>query len=162
MKIMKKLWVLAIIFLMGFFVNSCGDDEENPTCYEACTEIQKNHLGINENCGHNGKTIQGMCECIEQTDTLHGVIIRKQNGISIANMDSTVLKINNAYENLYTMPGAQSGFKAKAGIMEIHIIPSNSVDINTQDMIALVGVNAPQMDVNGIIMGVAQIPIIQP
>ena len=60
---MKRNWLfLVIILLIGLIVNSCGDDEK-PTCAEACPESQRDHLGINENCNHNGKTIQGSCEC---------------------------------------------------------------------------------------------------
>jgi len=59
----RNLLILVIILLIGFIVNSCSD-EEKPTCAEACPESQHDHLGINENCNHNGKTIQGSCECM--------------------------------------------------------------------------------------------------
>jgi len=59
----RNLLILVIVFFICLVVNSCGGDDEKPTCAEACPESQRDHLGINENCNHNGKTIQGLCEC---------------------------------------------------------------------------------------------------
>ena len=59
----RNLLILLIVLFICLVVNSCGGDEEKPTCAEACPESQRNHLGIDENCNHNGKTIQGSCEC---------------------------------------------------------------------------------------------------
>jgi len=104
MKIKKKLWILTIILLISIVANSCGDDEEQskPTCSEACPEIQRDHLGINENCNHNGKIINGICECTEQIiklqDEYININILKQAGVSVIQMNTAIVAINSVYD----------------------------------------------------------------
>jgi len=49
----RNLLILVIIFLIGFIVNSCGDEEkEPPVCNLGA------HLGIDETCNGNNCTLQ--------------------------------------------------------------------------------------------------------
>ena len=83
----RNLLILAIILLIGLIVNSCGGDDEKTTCAEACPESQRDHLGINEYCNHNDKTIQGLCECtlkVYDNISTSNIPIYRESGVSNA------------------------------------------------------------------------------
>jgi len=151
MKNWKNYGIISfLIFLMlSFILNSCEDEK-------SCDCIVKEHLGINENCC-NGKN----CNCSEQIDYIVGIKIRKFAGISLKDMEEIVQKINLAYQNISVTPGAQEALAEKVGLYEIHIVPENTIpyDVDIQGFTVIIGINARQMDINGILMGLAFIPI---
>jgi len=132
----RNLLILAIILFIGLIVNSCGGDEEQPklTCSEACTESQDNHLGRNDNgtlatCDHNDKTIQGECDCIEQTAVIAGTVIQisKAAAVSVAQMDAAVIKINEAYKDGLA-GGEKTTFQAK--VSKVHVISGSAASFS--------------------------------
>jgi len=128
----KRKWlVLAIIIFIMVIVNSCDGNEEQtkPTCTEACPEIQRDHLGINETCTHNDKTIQGACECTEQTTVIVGttIPISKAAGVTVAQMNAAVVKVNKAYTN-GTNGGQKTTFQGK--VSGVRVVAGNTTSFN--------------------------------
>ena len=98
----RNLLILVIVLLIGFIVNSCGDDDEKRTCAEACPESQRDHLGINENCNHNGKTIQGSCECTLKTyGNVNSIPVYRMSNVTDAQMTTadTMANLVTGYAN---------------------------------------------------------------
>jgi hypothetical protein len=120
---MKKLWILTIILVLGFIVNSCGGNEEKPIPCLCPDEVA--HLGIGEAtckgepCKHN---------CTEQITVIIGteISIRKQSGVTVTQMNKSVENINIMYGML---SGGQKGtFAIK--VTEVKIIPGSVVNLS--------------------------------
>jgi len=133
MKIKNKIYVLGIVLLIGFIVNSCDDDQQNPTCQEACIQTQDNHLGRNDDgtlavCDHNGKTIQGECQCTEQTGTLVGTAIHisKADNVTVVQMNTGIAKVQEVY-NDYLTTGQKNKFK-DGRVTEIRIVSGDAIN----------------------------------
>jgi len=152
----RKCLVLAIIILMVFIVNSCDGNEEQikPTCAEACPETQRDHLGINEICTHNGKIIQGTCNCTEQKTTIPNttIQIKKEAGITVAQMNAAVEKINDAYIDFLSF-----GSMTEGKVTVVRIVSGEVLDMNGTTM--TVGIDADQSAMAGLfyVMSMAKI-----
>ena len=145
----NKFYVLGIVLLIGLIINSCDDEQQNPTCQEACIQTQDNHLGRNDNgtlavCDHNGKTIQGECECTEQTGILDGLTITKAANVTVDQMTTAVEKIQGAYADAAIFPAQQTKFKAK--VTSIHVLLGSVVVLD--ENVLKIGIDALQ----GVIM----------
>jgi len=146
----KVVGVVVGAAAIGMGVTACPTNtpDQDPTCQEACTESQDNHLGRNDNgtlaaCDHDGKTIQGTCECTEQTAALDGIKITKAIGITVTQMNVAVGKFQEAY-NDYLTTGYKNNFK-DGRITEIRVVSGSAT--NKVGTILQVGYNATVSDI---------------
>jgi len=138
----------AIVTGLPTCKNEPNTPDQDPTCQEACTESQDNHLGRNDNgtlaaCDHDGKTIQGTCECTEQTAGLDGLTITKASGVTVAQMNDAVTKIQGAYAIAVSEDGEKLDFKAK--VNSVHVVSGNGVVLDNG--VLKIGIDAPQMTI---------------
>ena len=125
--------VIGATFVIGGFVLSTisckNDDPETPI--PPCLCNPKNHLGIDEKkkCGGIG------CTCSEWTDTLDGITIRKQKGITNPQAGATVVKIDLAYQTLTELQ--KPTFATK--VNEIHIVNGNVSNYDSVEKVLYVG-----------------------
>ena len=84
---MKKYFAVLFYTVILLTTISCGDKE--------CDCDPKTHLGIGEICSCGGTG----CTCTEQTAVIAGtsILIRKQSGVTVAQMNSAVEMINEMY-----------------------------------------------------------------
>jgi len=152
MKIKNKLWVLVIISLIGFIVNSCdGNDEKQNFC--ECNP--KEHNEGEECCTGNGCNciIILYCECPKYTIHLigekcrgtincecelnvvgiraivpnkatNGMIITNRDGIAAGDFETMVTNVQTALDHISVSTGTRQNF-IKNNIKEIKIIPTN-------------------------------------
>jgi len=115
MKNWKHCTLIVFMALLVFTFIGCGDDEET-----ICKCTEKNHLGIDQ-----GKCAD-ICDCTEWSDTLNGtaIEIRKQVGVTNAQANAAVTKINAAYG--LRNGGQKAIFAAK--VTEIHVIAGNTTN----------------------------------
>jgi len=119
---MKRNWlVLVIILLIGFIVNSCGDDEKTPDIY--CPSPNDGHLGIGENCIKNTGGCSGLYNyakgtAFPQTIPIYRVGAEGNNG---ATFTSTGNAIVDAYKNgILNNSNAVTRFN-NSGLTEVRI-----------------------------------------
>jgi hypothetical protein len=112
-----NFFLTLTIALVAFALISCDDDPCNCLATYGTTA----HLGIDETCDCGGKD----CGCTEQTATLDGIAIRKQAGISIADMNTAVTNIGNVYNGPDMGISDRTKFKTK--VTQIHIVSGNAV-----------------------------------
>jgi hypothetical protein len=117
--IMKRnLLIFVIILLIGFIVNSCGDDEKTPDVY--CPSPNDGHLGIGENCIKNTGNCGGLYNyakgtAFPQTIPIYRVGAEGSNGTTFT---STAGAMATAYNGLD--PTAKNVFNAK-GLTEVRM-----------------------------------------
>ena len=106
--------LLSILFFTFIFI-SCDKDTV------LCNCVIKEHLGMDETCcgGEN-------CNCFEQIKTLTGteINIRKQAGITVEQLNTTAILVNNVFTNSLAT-GEKPVFISK--ITEIHIVTGSNV-----------------------------------
>jgi hypothetical protein len=119
---MKKTILLALTITLALALFACNDEKTDPEpCDCAETYGTTAHLGIDETCTCGGKD----CECTEQKATLDGIAIRKQAGISVADMNTTVTNIGNVYNGNDMGISDRNKFKNK--VTQILIVTGNGV-----------------------------------
>jgi len=126
MKNWKHYLTVYFMAFIVFLIIGCGDKD--------CDCDPKAHLGINEKCSCGG----AVCECTEQTAILADtfIAIRKQAGVTVAQMNGAVERVNAAYNGLN---GAMKGiFLTK--VTEVRITSGNVASYNTG--IWYIGLNA--------------------
>ena len=130
----------------------CDCRDPDPTCQEACTETQDNHLGRKDDgtlaaCNHNGKTIQGKCECTEQTATITGttIPITKATGVTVEQMNAAVITISGAYADI-NLVGDQELFAEN--VVGVQITSGEAVSLNETTRILSVGCDAVREDIS--------------
>jgi hypothetical protein len=116
MKTWKSCAFIGILAIIVFAFIAC-EDKNDP-----CNCDPKAHLGINENCKCGGKDCNN---CTEQTATLDGITIRKQDGITVLQMNTAVANINTAYFGPDMTDGGRIKFKNK--VTQINIVSGNGV-----------------------------------
>jgi len=156
----RNLLILVIILLIGFIVNSCGDDEKKSSC--ECNP--KQHNEGESCCNGNGCNCIIILNCICPADTLHLISencrgplncecdlnvvgVRASNGIAItnrqnvANFNDMVDEVNSALA--HTMLSTTQKAYIKNNIKEIRIIPSTTVsnDAIVEDDILIINSN---------------------
>jgi len=134
--ILLAVAAFALAGATGMAMMSCDDKPKtpdpqlDPTCQEACTETQDNHLGRKDDgtlakCDHNGKTIQGKCDCTEQTAELDGtdIVFSKAADVTVEEMDTAVAFFTDYFNNQIVGPDQT---KIKGAITEVRIVSGNA------------------------------------
>jgi hypothetical protein len=127
---------------------ACGEKQTRPipklvSCNCEATYGATAHLGIDETCTCPA-TVKP-CGCTEQTASLDGIPIRKQAGITVAQMNTAVGNIEGAYN------GADYGLDAadksvlKSKVTEIHVI--SGTDIVFEGTVLSIGYEADEYDI---------------
>jgi len=132
---MKKYFTFLLITFILFKTISCSDKE--------CDCDPKAHLGIGETCSCGTG-----CTCTEQTAVIAGtsIPIRKQSGVTVAQMNSAVEKINDTYNMFST--GQKAVFPTK--VIEIRITIGKN--INHDGKIIIFGLEALDWELADYIM----------
>jgi len=143
----KRCFLAMLIFTIIFITCDKNNDPVLCNC-----EI-KQHLGIDEICC-NGEN----CDCSEQIETLEvtDIIIRKQAGITVEQMNTSVNFIINYFNNLISGPdrnkikAAITGFVIVPVVLENPLevyfgIPCNAIKIGT---LWYIGIDATKVDLD--------------
>jgi len=136
---MKKFLLIIVIFCFTFFTTAC-EEEPDPTL---CECDPKNHLGIGEQAG----SCADICDCTEQVVMLDGtaIKIRKQSGVTVAQMNSTVVILNYIYYYTFDM-SMKDNFKAN--LVEIHLGPAGTpISHNPTTKVLTIGWDATDSEV---------------
>ena len=139
------LVTLTIVLLLALALATIAcDKEETPDpvlCDCAQTYGTTAHLGIDGNgnvaacpCPADEKP----CGCTEQTAALDGIAIRKQAGISVADMNTAVANINTAYYGNGLANAHRTMFKNN--VTQILIVSGNGVTL--EGTVSKVGIGA--------------------
>jgi len=145
----RNLLILAIILLIGFIVNSCGDDEKKSSC--ECNP--KQHNEGETCCTGNGCNCTIILKCICPADTLHligencrgplncecelnvpgarasnGVAITNRHGVDSAVFAEMVSKVNTALAHAQLSSEDRQNF-IKNNLKEIEIIGGVQIDV---------------------------------
>jgi len=112
------LCAIAIIAL-ALSLTACDNGNNDP---DPCDCTPAAHLGIDETCSCGGTG----CECTEQKATLSGttIVIRKEEGITVAQMNAAIDIIQEAYDD-YLDPFGSSKFEAI--VTEVQIVSGNTL-----------------------------------
>jgi len=111
---MKRNWlVLAIILLIGFIVNSCGDDEKEPPICNLGA-----HLGIGETCNGNNCSLQNYNTSTGANAFPKPIYRVGKEGNNETTFTNTAIAIVSAYNGLDPM--AKGDFNSK-GLTEVHM-----------------------------------------
>jgi len=121
--------ILAKLVFLGLLFSSC---EKDPPENDPCTCPVNEHLGMDEaTCGGVG------CECVEQVGTIAGtaIPIRKQAGISVADMAGAITAINAAY----TAAIDEVDIGRTVEIVEVHIVntATNDLEYNNDNIVII-------------------------
>ena len=115
----RNLLILAIILLIGFVVNSCGDEEKTPDVY--CPSPNDGHLGIGENCIKNTGGCGGLYNYAKGTAFPQTIPIYRvgAEGNNDATFSGTAGAMATAYNGLN---GAEKErFNDDSGLTEVHM-----------------------------------------
>jgi len=119
-----KLFVLAIIVLMVFIVNSCGSGEEKTIscqCPDEATHLEVGASDVNcpaDNCNHTGNCTEKVNEMLGNGTTK----IVKGVGVSTADFNTLVTTFNGLANN--NTPALANSFKAN--VSEVQILKASS------------------------------------
>ena len=115
--------IIISLFIVMVLLNVIGCDEKECVC------DPKAHLGIGENCSCGGSG----CGCAEQTAVVADttIPIRKQAGVSVAQMNKAVETINEEY-NKWTTTQKQNFIQK---VTTIHITPGNIVSFSNSVLV---------------------------
>jgi len=126
----QAMLCIAAIITLALTLATCKDDNppppEDTPCNCATTYGRLDHLGIDEQCTCSA-TVHP-CGCTEQTATIEGtsIIIRKEAGVTVLQMNTAVALVQKAYDDyIKGSPVADTSFKNK--VTEIHIVSGNSL-----------------------------------
>jgi uncharacterized lipoprotein NlpE involved in copper resistance len=133
---MKKTILTALIITA--ILLSCNDDKTPDPVLCDCAETYGTtaHLGIDEDCPCDAD--EKPCGCTEQTAALDGIAIRKQAGISVAQMNTAVANINTAYYGNGLADTHRIRFKNN--VTQILIVSGNGVTL--EGTVSKVGIGA--------------------
>jgi len=131
----KNLLILAFILLIGFIVNSCGDDKEKPIpciCPDEATHLEEGEIA---NCP--GEPCKHICivKINKMLDNGKTNII-KEIGVDVIAFNEIV----NFFNSLFPMFNNSMRDSFNDNIKEIRIMP-NGFGISHQEKILLIGVN---------------------
>jgi hypothetical protein len=109
--LMSILFAIAMTTVIGFSFIACEEE---------CDCNPKAHLGMNESCTNCAKPNCG--ECTEQTGSITGtsITIRKQSGISVADMNTTITNIQAGYSDEGLSTTRQD--HVKANVSQIYVV----------------------------------------
>jgi len=113
----RNLLILAIILLIGFVVNSCGDEEKTPDVY--CPSPNDGHLGIGENCIKNTGGCGGLYNYAKGTAFPKPIYRVGAEGSNGATFTSTAGAMATAYNSLIGTT-AEDRFNAR-DLTEVHM-----------------------------------------
>jgi hypothetical protein len=155
MKNWKHCTLVAIITFFVIIIGFIACDENNGKI-DPCNCDPKAHLGIGENCNCGLKD----CICTEQTAWLGGIVdgvkIRKEIGISVAQMEAALENIEKAFES-DVLDGHRPALMQK--VTEIHIVSGNT--ISKLDTIMGIGLDTPEGTIRSAFYGISVSKIYQ-
>ena len=133
-----KILVLAIIFLMVFFVNSCGNDKEEPISCQCPNEATHLEVGASNitcpanKCPHTGDCTQKVNEMLGNGTTK----IVKSVGVDVEDFN---VHVSN-FSTLSTNDNLTIATSFKANIVEVRILPKGSgISYQAQTKVLSVG-----------------------
>ena len=138
----RNLLILVIILLIGFIVNSCGDEEKKSSC--ECNPKQHNEgescctgngcnciIILNCNCPADtfhlvGENCRGLlnCECELNVvgERVNGIAVTNRSGIDAVAFTTMIENVTRALDNADLSSDARKEF-LKGNLIEIKIIP---------------------------------------
>ena len=128
-RITKILGVIAISAVIAVsFIGCSNDNNDNGNSDPvSCTCDPKAHLAIDEKCTCGGSD----CECTEQTDSVGGIPIRKQAGVTVDQMNEAVETFSLLWGEFNS--SIQTG--VKSNITEIRVIATGSISGGKGDIL---------------------------